>query len=59
MDVLKPYRVAFKRLVISFIFTFVVADLYPHPLLATGLIISTISSIQSANAAEPDIFAID
>ncbi|MEM7797536.1 MAG: hypothetical protein AAF579_24140 [Cyanobacteria bacterium P01_C01_bin.118] len=45
--VLRPYRVAFERLAIAFIFTFIVADLYPHPSLSPGLIMSTVSYIQS------------
>lgn len=51
LQVLRPYNVAFERLAISFIFTFIVADLYPHPSLSPGLIMSTVSYIQ-ADATE-------
>lgn len=47
MSVLKPYRVAVERLAIAFLFTFIVADLYPHPSMSPGLIMSTVSYIQS------------
>lgn len=51
LQVLRPYRTAFERIAIAFIFTFIVADLYPHPSLSPGLIMSTVSYIQS-DAAE-------
>ncbi|MEO0377009.1 MAG: hypothetical protein AAF329_20820 [Cyanobacteria bacterium P01_A01_bin.17] len=57
--VLKPYRLAFRRLAIAFIFTFIAADLYPHPSLPPGLIISTVLSIQSDNTIGPDLSSID
>ena len=48
LQVLRPYHLAFERLAIAFIFTFIVADLYPHPSLSPGLIMSTVSHIQAA-----------
>lgn len=54
LQVLQPYRVAFERLAISFLFIFIIADLYPHPSLAPGLIMSTVSYIQSTNITELD-----
>ena len=47
LQVLRPYHLAFERLAIAFIFTFIVADLYPHPSLSPGLIMSTVSYFQS------------
>ncbi|MEM1243047.1 MAG: hypothetical protein AAGI45_24720 [Cyanobacteria bacterium P01_H01_bin.26] len=47
LQVLRPYHVAVERLAIAFIFTFIVADLYPHPSLSPGLVMSTVSHFQS------------
>ena len=47
LQILRPYHLAFERLLIAFIFTFIVADLYPHPSLSPGLIMSTVSYLQS------------
>ena len=44
LQILRPYHLAFERLAIAFIFTFIVADLYPHPSLSPGLIMSYIQS---------------
>ena len=44
--VLRPYRLAVERLVIAFIVTFIMADLYPDPSLSPGIIMSTVSHIQ-------------
>ena len=51
LQVLRPYHLAFERLAIAFIFTFIVADLYPSPSLSPGVIMSTMSYVQS-NVAE-------
>ncbi|MEM7064789.1 MAG: hypothetical protein AAF572_16720 [Cyanobacteria bacterium P01_B01_bin.77] len=48
LHVLRPYRVSLERIAIAFIFTFIVADLYPSPSLSPGVIMSTVSYIQSA-----------
>lgn len=55
MSVLKPYRIAVERLAIAFIFTFIVADLCPHPSLSPGLLVTAVSYIQSANATDPGV----
>lgn len=47
LHVLRPYHLAFERLAIAFLLTFIVADLYPHPSLAPGLIMSAVSYLQS------------
>ena len=39
-------QIKLKRLLIAFFFTFVLADLYPHPNLAPGLIASTFGKVQ-------------
>ena len=55
LHVLRPYRLAFERLAIAFIFTFIFADLYPHPSLSPGLLATTVSYVQSANSADSGI----
>ena len=52
LHVLRPYHLAFERLAIAVIFTFIIADLYPHPTLSPGVIMTTVSHIQSAIEAE-------
>ena len=47
LHVLRPYHLAFERLAIAFIFTFIVADLYPSPSLSPGVIMSTVTYFQS------------
>ncbi|WP_152532252.1 hypothetical protein [Leptolyngbya sp. Heron Island J] len=47
LHVLRPYHLVFERLAIAFLFTFIIADLYPHPSLSPGLIMSTVSYLQS------------
>ena len=52
LQVLRPYHVAFERIAIACIFTFIVADLYPHSTLSPGLIMSTVSYIQSVDTTQ-------
>ena len=52
LQVLRPYHVAFERIAIACIFTFIVADLYTHSTLSPGLIMSTVSYIQSVDTTQ-------
>lgn len=61
LHVLRPYRVAVERLAIALSFTLIIADLYPHPRLSPGLLLTTTyrlqsekSRIQSVNTAVPE-----
>ena len=55
MNALQPYHVTLKRLAIALIFTFIAVDLCPHPSLPPGLILTTVSKIQFANATDAGV----
>ena len=42
-------RIKVERLLLSFIATFVLADIYPHPNLSPGLLQSSFNHVQATN----------